>query len=296
MIDDSPVKFRRPKGMLPLPRPETGGRIEDLRPFVNVPDEEEWRLMVSWLVAAARPSGPYPVLVLHGGEQGSAKSTTAKVLRSLLDPNLAALRTAPGGDERDLAINANNSWILSYDNMSGVPMWLSDALCRVATGGGFATRTLYEDAEETIFSYMRPVAVNGIDEIVTRHDLLDRSLIIHLPAIPEEERREADEFWAAFEEARPQILGAILDAVAVAQARLPETKLERLPRMADFAKWISAAEPALPWPIGGDSWKLTTIAERTQWPRRYRPTWWPWPSWSFWRMRATSRGGRRLNS
>ena len=249
VIDDSPVKFRRPKGMLPLPRPETGGRIEDLRPFVNVPDEEEWRLMVSWLVAAARPSGPYPVLVLHG-EQGSAKSTTAKVLRSLLDPNLAALRTAPG-DERDLAINANNSWILSYDNMSGVPMWLSDALCRVATGGGFATRTLYEDAEETIFSYMRPVAVNGIDEIVTRHDLLDRSLIIHLPAIPEEERREADEFWAEFEEARPKILGAILDAVAVGLARLPETKLERLPRMADFAKWISAAEPALPWPIGG---------------------------------------------
>mgnify|MGYP001184559988 FL=1 len=249
VIDDSPVKFRRPKGMLPLPRPETGGRIEDLRPFVNVPDEEEWRLMVSWLVAAARPSGPYPVLVLHG-EQGSAKSTTAKVLRSLLDPNLAALRTAPG-DERDLAINANNSWILSYDNMSGVPMWLSDALCRVATGGGFATRTLYEDDEETIFSYMRPVAVNGIDEIVTRHDLLDRSLIIHLPAIPEEERREADEFWTEFEEARPKILGAILDAVAVGLARLPETKLERLPRMADFAKWISAAEPALPWPIGG---------------------------------------------
>lgn len=130
-------------------------------------------------------------------------------------------------------------------------MWLSDALCRVATGGGFATRTLYEDAEETIFSYTRPVAVNGIDEIVTRHDLLDRSLIIHLPAIPEEERREADEFWAEFEEARPKILGAILDAVAVGLARLPETKLERLPRMADFAKWISAAEPALPWPIGG---------------------------------------------
>ncbi len=91
---------------------------------------------------------------------------------------------------------------------------------------------------------------NGIDEIVTRHDLLDRSLIIHLPAIPEEERREAEEFWTEFEEARPKILGAILDAVAVGLARLPETKLDRLPRMADFAKWVNAAEPALPWPIG----------------------------------------------
>jgi hypothetical protein len=249
VISDSPVKFRRPGGMLPLPKPEGGGRIEDLRPFVNVPDEQDWCLLVAWVVASLKPSGPYPVLVLHG-EQGSAKSTTAEVLRSLIDPSIASLRTAPS-EERDLAIAAHNAWVLSYDNMSGVPLWLSDALCRVATGGGFATRTLYEDAEETIFSYMRPVAVNGIDEIVTRHDLLDRSLIITLPEIPENKRKAKEVFWEAFEEARPKILGAFLDAVAVGLARLPETKLDKLPRMADFARWVSAAEPALPWPIGG---------------------------------------------
>ena len=135
--------------MLPLPKPEGGGRIEDLRPFVNVPDDQDWCLLVAWVVASLKPSGPYPVLVLHG-EQGSAKSTTAEVLRSLIDPSIASLRTAPS-EERDLAIAAHNAWVLSYDNMSGVPLWLSDALCRVATGGGFATRTLYEDAEETIF-------------------------------------------------------------------------------------------------------------------------------------------------
>lgn len=249
VLIDSPIKFRRAKGMLPLPHPEKDGSIEDLRPFVNVPDEQDWRLLVAWLVAAMRPSGPYPVLVLHG-EQGSAKSTTARVLRSLVDPNVAPLRTAPQ-DERDLAITAINSWVLTYDNLSGVPLWLSDALCRVATGGGFATRTLYEDAEETIFDYMRPVAVNGIDEIVARHDLLDRSLIITLPKIPENERQEAMIFWERFEQVRPRILGALLDAVSVGLTHLPETRLSRLPRMADFAKWISAAEPALPWEKGG---------------------------------------------
>ena len=249
VLSDSPVKFRRAKGMLPLPKPEKGGSIEDLRPFVNVPGEQDWRLLVAWLVAAMRPSGPYPILVLHG-EQGSAKSTTVRILRSLVDPNVAPLRTAPQ-DERDLAITAINSWVLAYDNLSGVPLWLSDALCRVATGGGFATRTLYEDAEETIFDYMRPVTVNGIDEIVTRHDLLDRSLIITLPKIPENERQEAMIFWVRFEQVRPRILGALLDAVSVGLDRLPETRLSRLPRMADFAKWTSAAEPALPWESGG---------------------------------------------
>ncbi|NMB45029.1 MAG: hypothetical protein GX998_01315, partial [Firmicutes bacterium] len=182
--------------------------------------------------------------------QGSAKSTTARVLRSLVDPNVAPLRTTPR-DERDLAIAAHNSWILSFDNLSGVPPWLSDALCRVATGGGFATRTLYEDNQETIFDYIRPVAVNGIDEIVTRHDLLDRSLVITLPVISDEKRQDEETFWAAFEEAQPRILGALLDAVSTGLARWESTKLDAMPRMADFARWVTAAEAALPWEAGG---------------------------------------------
>lgn len=249
VIDNSPVKFRRAKGMLPLPKPDEGGSIEDLRPFVNVPNDQDWRLLVAWLVAAMRPSGPYPVLVLHG-EQGSAKSTTAKILRSLVDPNIAPLRTAPR-EERDLAIAANNSWVLSFDNLSGVPLWLSDALCRVATGGGFATRRLYEDDEEVIFDYVRPIAANGISDIVTRHDLLDRSLIVTLPVISEDKRQCEHSFWAEFERVRPRILGAFLDAVAIGLAYWPVTNLDKLPRMADFAKWIVACEPALPWESGG---------------------------------------------
>ena len=249
VINSSPVKFRRSKGMLALPRPQAGGDLADLRRFINIDNEEAWRLLLAWLVAALRPTGPYPVLVLQG-EQGSAKSTAAKVLRALVDPNTAPLRTTPR-EERDLAVAANNSWVLSFDNLSSVPLWLSDALCRVATGGGFATRTLYENDEETIFEYTRPVILNGIDEVIYRHDLLDRSLIVTLPVIPDDQRKDEKTFWAAFKKARPKILGALLDAVAAGLRNVDQVQLDRLPRMADFAKWVTAAEPALPWETGG---------------------------------------------
>jgi hypothetical protein len=249
IVTDPPVKFRRTKAMMSLPEPETGGSIAELRKFVNLPDDNGWRLLVACLVAALRPRGPYPLPVLQG-EQGSAKSTTAKVFRALADPSTAPLRTTPR-DERDLAIATRNAWILAFDNLSGVPVWLSDALCRISTGGGFATRELYSNEEEVIFDFMRPVILNGIDEIATRHDLLDRCVILNLPAIPEKCRQDENKFWDSFNEAQPRIFGALLDAVAVALRNVNTVKLDRLPRMADFAKWVVAAEEVLPWEPGG---------------------------------------------
>lgn len=204
--------------------------------------------MAAWLLAAMRPKGPYPVLLLQG-EQGSAKSTTARVLRSLVDPSTSPLRTMPR-EERDLAIAAGNSWLLAFDNVSSISDWLSDALCRVATGGGFATRELYSNNEEALFDYMRPIVINGIDEVATRHDLLDRCVIVNLPSIPEENRREEAAFWQEFEHVKPWLFGALINSVAAALRNIDKVKLDRLPRMADFAKWVTAAEPSLPWQTG----------------------------------------------
>src|SRR5690606_33360793 len=240
--DNPPVRFRRPRGLLPLPAPRRGTSIDKLRPFVNVASDNDWRLLVAWLVMALRPTGPYPILVLQG-EQGSAKSTTLRVLRSLVDPSLASLRTSPRS-EQDLAIAASNGWVIGLDNLSGVPPWLSDALCRVATGGGFATRQLYTDDEEALFDYQRPVAINGIDDLATRHDLADRAIILTLPPISDEERRTEADFWREWEEVRPGVLGALLDGVAVAMGRVNEIHLLSKPRMADFAVWATAAEVA----------------------------------------------------
>ena len=237
-----PVKFRRTRGMLPLPEPKRGGSVSDLRRFINITDES-WPLIAAWMVAAFRPNKPCPVLALHG-EHGSAKSTTARFLRSLIDPNKAALRSEPR-DGRDLMIAANNGWLVSLDNISRVPTWLSDALCRLATGGGFSTRELYSDSDEIIFDAMRPILINGIEELATRSDLLDRTLLVNLPIIPENKRRSEKALWPDFEVARPAILGALLDALSAALRNVENVPYERLPRMADFTLWSMAAETSL---------------------------------------------------
>ena len=120
--------------MLPLPEPIQGGRLEELRGFVNAGDDSSWALIKAWLVATVRDRGPYPVLALYG-EQGSAQSTLARMLVALLDPSTPDLRSDPR-ELRDLAIAARNNWGVGFDNVSSLPPWLSDALCRLATGGG----------------------------------------------------------------------------------------------------------------------------------------------------------------
>jgi hypothetical protein len=177
---DVPVKFRTARGMSQLAYPTRGaGGVSELRRFVNVGNDQDWMLLVAWLVAGFRPHGPYPILVLHG-EQGSAKSTTSRVLRALLDPNTAPLRGEPR-NLHDVMIAASNGWVISFDNLSRIPHWLSDALCRLATGGGFSTRELYTDSDEVLFDAQRPLILNGIEELANRGDLLDRSVILYLP-------------------------------------------------------------------------------------------------------------------
>jgi len=247
VIKDPPVKLRRPSGMLPLPTPARGGNLAELRRFINASDDD-WVLLLGWELAALRPHGPCPILAMHG-EQGSGKTTAGRVLRELVDPSTAPVRAEPR-DLRDLVIAAGNSWIQAFDNLSHISPWLSDALCRLSTGGGFATRALYTDDSEKIIDVRRPVLLNGIEELATREDLLDRALIVYLPSIPEDRRRTEEDFWREFEEAQPRILGALLDAVSTALRNLPDTRIPRLPRMADFAKWVAAAEPALGWKPG----------------------------------------------
>ena len=195
VIDNPPVRFRRAAGMQPLPMPVPGGSVATLRSFLNVRSDTDFVLVVTWALACLRNRGPYPVIVLSG-EQGSAKSTFSAILRALLDPNTAPLRALPRED-RDLFIAANNGHVLAFDNVSGLPAWISDTLCRLATGGGFAVRQLYTDQDEVLFDAARPVILNGIEDIVTRPDLADRAVFLTLEPIPEERRRPEAELWAA---------------------------------------------------------------------------------------------------
>jgi hypothetical protein len=245
VVENSSVRFSRPAGIKPLPVPAPGGSIEKLRSFLNVRSDADFILVIAWSLAVLRDRGPYPVLVLSG-EQGSAKSTAAAILRALLDPNTAPLRALPR-DDRDLFVTANNGHVLTFDNVSGLPNWVSDTLCRLATGGGFAVRQLYTDQDEVLFDAARPVILNGIEDIVSRPDLADRAVFLPLEPIPDEHRRPEAELWAEFLKEQPGILGALLDAVAEGLKNLAATRIPKLPRLADFALWVSACERAL-WP------------------------------------------------
>ena len=246
IVSQPPVRFRRTAGMMPLPTPERGGSIDELRPHLNV-DEDGFVLVVSWLLAGLRPCGPYPILALTG-EQGTGKSMTAEKVRSLIDPNTAPLRPLPR-DTRDLYIAAINGHVLVFDNLSSMTNEISDCLCRLSTGGGFATRALFTDSSEVLFNGQRPIALTSITDVATRSDLADRVIICPLLVIPETERRTEAALRATFEKAKPRILGALFDVIAHGLMQLPHTQLDRAPRMADYAVWIRACETAI-WAAG----------------------------------------------
>jgi hypothetical protein len=243
VVDRPLVKFYRSRGSQPLPEPRPGGSLEELRSFLNV-DDHAWTLIRGFLVATLRSDVPCPVLVVKG-DQGAGKSTACRAISRLIDPRTSALRGAPH-NVRDLVAAARNSWLVCFDNLSHLPEELADAACRLATGGGFGGRELYSDHEEAVFDATRPLVFNAIPDLgAARPDFLDRALIVELQGIRPGVRRDERCLWREFDEARPRILGKLLDALVAGLRRLPELKLDRLPRMADFAAWVTACEQGL---------------------------------------------------
>ena len=254
IVAEPPVRFRRTRGMLQITDPVGSESAElmkqhliKLRNLLNIDEKDEngWVLVVSWVLSVLRGQGPYPIL---SGEQGTGKSLLAFMLRFLVDPNTAALRSLPR-DTRDLYVAAINNQVLVFDNLSSISAEVANALCRLSTGGGFSTRSLYTDTDEVIFDGQRAIALTGISDVATRSDLADRSLLIPLTVIAADKRRPEAEIRADFERARPAILGAVLDVVAHGLLNLPTTRLNRHPRMADYAVWMRACETAI-WQTG----------------------------------------------
>ncbi|HMI88548.1 MAG TPA: bifunctional DNA primase/polymerase [Polyangiaceae bacterium] len=248
VVDAPPVRFIRGRGMGTLPDPIRGGQIAGLAHLLNLSSEDDERLVIAWMTACLRPAGPFPLLILQG-EQGSAKSTTARMIRSLIDPNGTPLRSCPR-DEHELMISAQKGWVMAFDNLSGLSIELSDALCRLSTGAGFSIRQLYTDAEEVLFQAIRPILLTSIDGLATRGDLADRSIVITLPRIADNRRRSEDALNKEFQAARAALFGALLDAASAALRCREAVSLTNPPRMADFALWGTAIENALAWPPG----------------------------------------------
>jgi len=187
-------------------------------------------------VSAFIPDFPHPLLILHG-VQGAGKSTPMSIMKDLIDPSSLGDGFSTPKDVFDFGQTASHHQFLYYDNLSKMEGWFSDALARAATGSSFSKRQLYTDDDDIIYSIQKTIALNGINQVVSRSDLLDRSILIHMERISPALRKDKVSFWNDFNADKPHILGAVFDILVEARRLYPTVVLEELPRMADFARW-----------------------------------------------------------
>lgn len=253
--DRSPVVFRRGAGT-PLPEPvHSANGLDRLRKLVNLNDQQ-FRLGVAWLVAALVPGIPHPILVPRG-EQGTAKTTLARIFQRLIDPSSLEPGALPD-NEKDLAVRMHNAYVQAFDNASVIPDLLSDALCRAATGGTFAGRMLYSDDEITVLTYLRIIILTTVEAGQLRPDLIERMLPLDLDRIDPADRKteravigdnpdEKPGIFDLLDQGLPEILGGLLDLLCGVLKHISEVQIKHLPRMADFAKILAAIDASQDW-------------------------------------------------
>jgi hypothetical protein len=240
--DTAPILFRRTKLTGQMAEPVVGSDLSGLWEFVTI-DEADRPVLLAWLVAVLILIGvPHPILALLA-EQGSAKSSITRCLVDLVDPSAVPLRQPPR-DPDGWTTAASASWVVALDNLSGgLPAWLSDALCRAVTGDGNVKRALYTDNDVSVSAFRRCPIINGVDVIIGRGDVAERLAVIELPRV--KRRRDEGELAQAWQAARPQIFGGLLDLAAQVHRRLPNITVTDLPRMADFARVLAAVDEVL---------------------------------------------------
>jgi hypothetical protein len=243
-----PILFRRYSHQMPQVRPIKGGSL-NLKHFVNIDKDNELMIFTVFTVSAFLPDFPHPLLVLSG-PQGAGKSTPMRLLKDLIDPSVIKGVPAPN-DGAAFAQFAFHHAFMFFDNLSGMKPWFSDALARASTGDGFSKRALFSDDDDVIYIIQRPIAINGISQVINKADLLDRAILIGLKRIDPNLRLSEDEFWTTFYDHRAQLLGAIFTLISKALKIIESVELDWHPRMADFARWgYAIAEVA---GLGGDN-------------------------------------------
>lgn len=243
LVENPPILFRRFNHQLKQVAPAPRGDLQKLTEFVNLQSEGDKLLFLIYTVATFIPNFPHPLLVFYG-PQGAGKTTPLRVLKSLVDPSILKTQTAPDS-LREFVQSASHHYFLFLDNISSIPDWLSDCLARAVTGDGFSKRELFSDDDDIIYAFQRAIGLNGINLVVQKADLLDRSVLLGLERIAKDKRKEETEFWKEFDGYKPTFLGAIFTAVSRALNEYPKINLSIHPRMADFTRWGCAIARAL---------------------------------------------------
>lgn len=234
VMSKPPVLFRRYSHQKALPDPVKGGKLSGIHAHLSIKSDDDKLLVEASLVACAFPDIPRPIPTLHG-PQGASKTTFARIYKSLTDPSLTESIDL-GKNPADLAQCLDHHGVPCFDNLTSIPGWAADLLCRGVTGGAFSKRELYSDDSDIILSFKRPMIITGINIPTHAPDLLDRLLLIELERIAPDKRIDEATFWAQFNANKPMLFGALLDAIVGTLKHLPQVKLDRMPRMADFAR------------------------------------------------------------
>lgn len=250
IVSDPPVKFRRSGGMLPLPLPVPGDAeqaLAQLESLIGAQEPAHFMLIVGWLLAALRAGYPIAALVFDC-EPGSGKTTKQRMIRSFIDPQVSAT-PGPNTNERDLIISAHSRWLVSADNVTEISQAMSDAYCRLITGGGMSNRKLFKDEDEHSVDIKRPLCLALIGTEL-QSDMAERSIVIPLAPLTEGLYLPEAELDQRLRAIQPAIMAALLDGLVMAMRRVAdvtERLAGRLPRMSDFAVWGEAAGPAFGW-------------------------------------------------
>jgi hypothetical protein len=236
------VKFIRSQDYAPCPEPKRGGSVDRMRPFIGGSgSDDDFRLVLCWVLDVLKGRTAYITAALNG-DPGAGKTYTTRAVKQWTDPTTRAECLDPPQDKLDLSIMCKERLVVDIDNVSKIPADLSDAFCRVATGGAISTRTLYTNADETMIRVGNPVCLNGVPDFVSRGDLRDRSIKLDFGRIPDARRIAESEFWKRFAEAHPYIMGALFDLVANGLKHLSTVEKIGGPRMMESFVWFRACE------------------------------------------------------
>lgn len=246
--DSTSVLFRR-RVTRPFPRPsriEVGKEKEVLRRLkkvINVSDQN-WELLVGFLVTAMIPDIPHAALYISG-EPGTAKSGAMDILVRILDPSKLTKLALPK-DEKAWGQTVRNAWVLPFENVSEIKEWLSDRMCMVVTGSGDVDRALYSDDDVIVTEARRVLIFNGIDVSGIRSDLAARIIQVQLEPISDELRLTEEELRLSEENLYADVFGALLNVLsATLKIKKMGFRPKVLPRMADFALWLSCVDQVL---------------------------------------------------
>ena len=244
-----PILFRRYSHQEKQIVPVKGGDPWHVFNFLNV-DKEHQLLVLVYIISCFIPDIPHPIFHPHGA-QGSGKTTFCRVCKSLIDPSQLETLIMQRDYAQLIQAIAHHHFV-PFDNLSDLPGWASDILSIACTGGGLSKRQLYTDEDDVVLSVRRCIGINAINLLISRADLMDRAILLHLERINPSTRRDETEFWADFKQEKAVILGGIFDVLAAAMAIYPTIKLKQLPRMADFARWGYAIGESLQTGGGDD--------------------------------------------